>query len=941
MQQKTQQILTWVLLGLLILWGGYTFFYFLGMPVHRASLLTEAANVAIDGKCKDAFCQGLHAFLPFLSFLFTRLNPFLWYGIICAIAYIAFAGYQYMRNGSTLVRMKLKPWYFAAFFMVSLWVLFTVFGARTIDGFPMKRIVEPTAAVYQGVTDGTLQALRDNFLALQSKGCLNQVGEAAGGAGLYDMSGICMQQFFFERVVSQVLVVAVFLFLMLIAGQTIVGFFRLRLPSLFTEGMLSTGVGVGAWIAVLWLLAAIGAYSPNVGWALIIAVSVLCYKAAWDWLKVFLFHEWEVEFRLYSPVIFLTFLIISYLTINFLVVVRPFPIGWDDLGSYINRPRLLVSYGHIIPSMATFQWEYLTSLGFLLFGYTSYFGATAAMLINWSQGLLALLAVILFGRTFLGPKRGLLAGLLFYTLPLIGHFSFADMKIDNAVFFFSAMTMFAVFLACFKGEEGEDPTLPIWKRSHIRMLVLAGIFAGIGFGIKVTSVMVILSMLIVLLGVGLAHWYGGAIGVGAGVGFLTIMGSINLQRITERLWGTTTSLSYTVFGLIIFGITAAAIAYAVSKSGRTRAMHTLISVVVFFGAFLLTCSPWIMYNNISHGRVIPSLLLNYPDKISPSFPLTPPDPAHPAPPNIKFLPPELQMDNSNPACKSTSVKEELDRYWGDASGIGHYLLLPWRQVMNVDTGGYYVTTIPALLLFPLLLLLPFFWKPEGKWLRYLWGATLFIIVEWAFLANGIPWYGVGMFLGLTLVLEALFVHAPDRATRIATGVVLTLSILTAYGMRLWQFEMQQNLLEYPLGKIDGHALEMRTIPYYGDISAIAVQRHNVLTKQPYVYRVGTFIPYFVPKNLEILGVADHQLDSFNCLFAERDPQLTMKRLIALGFNSVIFDTNTATIERDPNGSLHKKVEAFVNFLNTPGLGTQVLVNDVNAGIAFILLPPTQ
>jgi hypothetical protein len=163
----------------------------------------------------------------------------------------------------------------------------------------------------------------------------------------------------------------------------------------------------------------------------------------------------------------------------------------------------------------------------------------------------------------------------------------------------------------------------------------------------------------------------------------------------------------------------------------------------------------------------------------------------------------------------------------------------------------------------------------------------------------------------------------------------------SFGMRLWQFEQQQNLLEYPMGKIDGNALEQRTIPYYNDIANMVVQRHNALPKQPFVYRVGTFIPYFVPKNLEILAVADHQLDMFNCINQERNPELTLKRLIALGFNSVIFDTNTATIERESNGTLHKKVDAFVNFLNTPNLGTRVLVNDINAGIAFILLPPIQ
>ena len=59
---------------------------------------------------------------------------------------------------------------------------------------------------------------------------------------------------------------------------------------------------------------------------------------------------------------------------------------------------------------------------------------------------------------------------------------------------------------------------------------------------------------------------------------------------------------------------------------------------------------------------------------------------------------------------------------------------------------------------------------------------------------------------------------------------------------------------------------------------------------------------------------------------------------ALGFNSIIFDTNTATIERDPNGTLHKKVQKFLDFVNTPSLGLQVVVNDQDGGIAFLLLP---
>ncbi len=196
-----------------------------------------------------------------------------------------------------------------------------------------------------------------------------------------------------------------------------------------------------------------------------------------------------------------------------------------------------------------------------------------------------------------------------------------------------------------------------------------------------------------------------------------------------------------------------------------------------------------------------------------------------------------------------------------------------------------------------------------------------------------------MFLGLALLLEALIVHAPDRATRIAASTVVGLSLFLAFGMRLWQFEMQKNLLEYPLGKISGAALEQRTIPWYGLVSQLVTDRHAKLPDQPLLYRVGTFIPYFIPRNLEIIGTSDNQLDLFNCLYQERNPELTLKRMIALGVNSIIFDTNTATIESDPQGSLHKKVDEFVAFLNTPNLGIKVLIADLNAGLAFVLLPP--
>ncbi len=55
-------------------------------------------------------------------------------------------------------------------------------------------------------------------------------------------------------------------------------------------------------------------------------------------------------------------------------------------------------------------------------------------------------------------------------------------------------------------------------------------------------------------------------------------------------------------------------------------------------------------------------------------------------------------------------------------------------------------------------------------------------------------------------------------------------------------------------------------------------------------------------------------------------------------HTVVFDTNTATIESDQSGSLHKKVEKFQSFVNDTALGLQVVISDTGAGVAYVLIP---
>jgi hypothetical protein len=125
--------------------------------------------------------------------------------------------------------------------------------------------------------------------------------------------------------------------------------------------------------------------------------------------------------------------------------------------------------------------------------------------------------------------------------------------------------------------------------------------------------------------------------------------------------------------------------------------------------------------------------------------------------------------------------------------------------MNIDAFGYYVTFMPGLLMVPLLLLLPFFWSKRARWLRYIFAGSMVFLIQWAFVGNGIAWYGIGMFLGFALVLEALIAHAPDNPNRWLMGTLLTMSILVCLVNRLWQFDSQKNIFEYPIWAIGSAA----------------------------------------------------------------------------------------------------------------------------------------
>ncbi|NOS67044.1 MAG: hypothetical protein HOO67_01610 [Candidatus Peribacteraceae bacterium] len=996
MNSRTIQYMSIALFVMLIVWGGYTLLYYLGVPYHGAALMSDASIDSVTASCDATsyICRGISTLTPFIWNTIARAEPFLWYLLMTLFVYLGFIVWKYSSTKTwnfhqgipwwasigvlilvviadrgfvwlypfsrlerilmgteifailfvgmygkrdALLNVTWAPWKILLLFVASVWLFSTTLSFGSVNGAPVRFYPEPTKDTYN-VSEPALEALHKDYEDLLARNCLTSYGQSEAGAQLYSLRMRCIQTAFVTRILTQVLFVLALLFEFLVLGRSLLHWASRHsrrensgFSSPMLEAIVSVGLGACGMIVLLWCIAVAGLYVAKAGWILAVAIPIAGFPHARYWLKRFLFHTWEREYTWWDLSLLLGWLLISYIALNFLEVVRPFPIGWDDLGSYLNRPRLLVSYGHFIASMSPFDWTYLTSVGFLLFGYNAPFGSTASMMVNWSAGLLAAMSVFVFARTFLGKKAGFLSALFYCGLPLIGHFSFADMKIDNAIFFFSALAILMLLLAVTPPQDeppaddgSETQNFASLRFASLRLIFLSGLFIGFAFATKVTAAMSVFALGAILLGATIhpVAFVGGALLTFAA---LAKQNTFSIDEILLRATGVAVSESTSTIFLIVLTV----LGVACIAAPLVRKRHALLPVAKLCAVFGLGMAaailPWILHNNIESGRIIPRLEFSAPNNLSPGVEIT-------------NLPPELAVNLEDSACKPTGAKEELDRYWGFEHGWSHYLTLPWRTVMNLDSTGYYVTTLPALLLFPLLLLLPYFWKKESRWLRWLTLGTFVLLLQWMFVANGIPWYGVSMLLGLIVGIEALVIRAPDTQNRVAAGILIGFSLIMAFGMRFWQFEQQRNIFEYSMGKVSADAMREITIPYYGGISEIVVDRHGSVPGRPYLYRVGTFIAYFIPKNLEVIAISDHQLDVFNCLYQERNPELTTKRFKALGFNSIVFDMNTPTIERDAQGSLHKKVNAFVAYVNDKSSGMQVVLSDEKAGIAFILIP---
>ena len=688
-----------------------------------------------------AFTRGLIGFIPFLKHLLVRMQPLALYTLISILIYGAFVARTRLRSKTKNISLEISAFQIFLIFIASLWLIFSTVFPFTISS----------------------------------------------------------QGYFFVRVLPPLVMLIVITFVMLILGRWLISILKLQPKTFLIESVVSLGVGAAGLMTALWALALLHIYTMFTAWVLIIVIFVIGRRHAQYWLNIVLHKKWCFESSFFSWRTFLFWALITLLAFNFLAVIRPFPIGWDDLGRYLNGPRQMSLYGTILPGMFSMQWEYITSLGFVLFGYDHTFSAVLAQEINWMSGAFVVFAIIVFTKMILGSRAGMLAALFYYSLPMIGHFSFADMKTENALLFFGTVGVVCIFMFLHERHKTQE-TGYTW-------LFLAGLLFAAGFATKITLVLMLLMAVVILAA--------GILGASGGLGVSLICMALLCVVRNQFAFSVLETLSlpparWTLTIVLLLSGLAFVLVPVLRKNRWIHLKSSIIAAFVLAFGFIFFSVPW-MANDwwASHGEEITNSsgvntltpLSVYSENEIPVW----------ASDKSRALPEALQVDRSHAYCSGELAWQEITRYQGKFKRWWHYLGLPWRIVMNRDVQGYYVTLSPLLLLLPLILLSSLFWR--DRFLKLLLSGTAFILFVWMFISYGVPWYGIGMFLGLAVLVEAFLHHSPTRSTRVITGILITISIAMSLSLRMDLFERQNTLHAYSRGEATAEELRKMFAPF--------------------------------------------------------------------------------------------------------------------------------
>lgn len=667
--------------------------------------------------------------------------------------------------------------------------------------------------------------------------------------------------------------------------------------------LVSIGYGMMLLALALFAIAASGTLNVFTVSGTLLLMLVIALPEAIDTVRRVVQRPFAVEWKVWSLASLLTAAALLTIAFNIMHIIRPIPYGWDEFVRYLNTPKILADTGALFSGTYAYPFGLIMSTGFVLFK-----SLAVALGLSQLMGILTALTIYAVSREFVKKELGWIVACLFLLIPFVIFQSSREVKVDLAATFFTTMSL-AILVIWWKNNFTREHTIgkgirslwsAVFSRTHPdrlpqrSLIATAGLFAGMAFTIKYTSILFIIAcaFAVIVTGFGAKRYV-----------------SAVLCTILFLLWS---SVPYLPWGTYFVGT-----APVVSYETFTRGTRIGPKVACTSGTTDVREDPQSLVRAENADAI---------DSDATSL-------------NARY--------DLDAAGQRTGTEEELGRYLGYEPGIWRYVLAPWTITMNpivrgsnVDIGFLFLGLIP-----PLLLFVP--WQKKHPLLsseytahRSLWVffgvCTVTYWALWLFLARGVIWYGLpGISLLLIIIAGQIENRTVSSALRtISLGAVGVFAVLVV-GFRIVNTVSHLQLRHMANAITATHYVDT-IIPKYRDAYEI-INAHPSTKEDPaYVYRIGTFIPYFIYENHKRV-YTDDQMDMLTCIRETHTDEETIQKLKDLGFRYVVFDLNIPSIDQTPDKTLIKKWQDTARFIKE-NLTTLVIKQDKGSKMILAELP---
>ncbi|MFA6528515.1 MAG: hypothetical protein WCT46_03160 [Candidatus Gracilibacteria bacterium] len=658
-------------------------------------------------------------------------------------------------------------------------------------------------------------------------------------------------------------------------GHTILKLIRKDAVLDIDHTIISFGTGLFGIILVSFIIGSLHILTTYSAWGMLIILLGISFKSLIETIKKLLKFNYNFETKFLDINLFIIFVLALFISMNFIDSISPLPRAWDGMNQYVNIAKRIEEAKGLIQIGGNYYWELFMSLGFIAFKWTT----ITLNLSGFYPALLSLIVLFVILRKFSSQTTSLLISAALYTTPLFLFHGVEENKVDLGVLLISIIA----FLALYKGFFEEN------KKNQLILIGIAGLLSGFCLGIKLTSLILIFTLLTIILYKEFKKT-GAISGIFFSIGIFLLTQSASITKDIP--------ISNEIFGIIGIVLVATSIVLITARLIKGN-FRSLLAPLIFITLSVIAFSPW-MIKNYTETHSLSSNGLLFGENPQPTI-------------DYSLLEGDLAIDRAT--CTSTGTKEELDRYVGyDTNAIRKYLTLPWHLTMNdIGVHGIYVDFgwIPLAMFIGLI---PFI-KPKKLDLKWAIPIIFFVTywILWLITSTGIIWYGLPGFLAISILVAGLienYKQPEGKFNKFVIGALVFILLIPALSFRLSSFG-KGTLLLYTADIMTADEATTSIFPYGLEVRDLFEADQD--GKYDLIWKVGTSLNYFIADNFW-RTYNDQYLDDFNCLYFDRNPELMTERLKALGFGYIIFDYYTNTISIDPDGTLNEKYQAAIDYL---------------------------